>query len=382
MKDHTFMTDPQVEKLRSLITAVRKGAKNIAVVILAEDADIIDKWPALKQVRFLERLDSDAELNRIVKIFHKNDIACRVVYGLKEFIKLALEDRLFPSSAGIKVVLDKTEGGGHRDGFGPARRSTGALLCNQFGYHYSHSDAYSAAITRHKHHQALLMQMVDIPVPQTWSYDTRLRWITGKPAFGTKVICKSTYEAWSIGVSEKTTGPFNETLEREIKLLAEEIGQPVCVQEYIDGKEIYSLIIEMDELIVAGLADVESSTGPKPNGSYLAFDDHSTPGGIVYAQIEGLSAETIENIKKATIDTFRLLGMSGHGRIDFRVNSSGRPYIIDIADHPGTSPQSSLAFILKHVGFNPDEIPILLLALSLKRSDAMQSKLAQNIDQN
>jgi D-alanine-D-alanine ligase len=281
----------------------------------------------------------------------------------------ALVNDLFPQNSVIKVVIDRTEGGGHRDGFGPARRSTGALLCQQFGFHYAHSDAYSAAITRHKHHQAMILKTAQLPVPNTWSFDVRRGWSSGKPERGLKVICKSTFEAWSVGVSENTVGPFDEVMEDTIRILAEEIGQPVCVQEFIQGQEIYSLVLDSDVPMMVGVAEAKSSNGPKRNGSYLAFNDHHRPGGIVYNRVDGLSQECLDKISRAATKTFLLLSMSVVGRIDFRVDSLGHPYIIDIADNPGTSLSSSLVYILSEVGFTIGEIPILLLGLSLARSN-------------
>ncbi|OCJ65503.1 hypothetical protein A6U97_27670 [Agrobacterium tumefaciens] len=363
----------QIDRFRALIGAVRAHAADIAVTIVADDAADADDKPALKQVHFLERLDAEMELNRVTRIFLDAGIACRVIFGFRKFMELALEESLFPAAALIKVVVDRTEGGGHRDGFGPARRSTGALLCRQFGFHYAHSDAYSAAITRHKHHQAIILRSSGLPVPNTWSFDSHRGWIAGEPAAGFKIICKSTFEAWSIGVSEETVGEYDGRMRGAIRDLAEEIGQPVCVQQYIEGREIYSLVVEDEAPSVVGLAEARSSAGPKSNGSYLAFDDHHRPGGIVYDHVADLAAATALEIERAAIGTFLLLSMSVVGRIDFRVDGTGRPFIIDIADNPGTSRASSLVFILSAAGFSLEEIPVLLLGLSLARTGFIAS---------
>lgn len=358
----------QIADLENLIHGVRGIREDIAIVVLAEDAHMAQERPALHSVRFLERIDHMNELSRMERIYMENGFYCRVVFGVSRFLEMAVAQNLFPEWAKIKIVIDRTEGGGHRDGFGPARRSLGALLCKQFGFHYGHADAYSAAITRHKHHQALIMHAAGIPAPATWSYDVRLGWVTGLPPKGLKVIAKSTFEAWSIGVSEDTVGPFSPAIQEKIQGLAEELGQPICVQEFIEGREIYALVLDIESPAVAGLVEARSSEGPKPNGDYLVFEDHRRPGGIIYEKCNDLPADTVDSLKTATVETFRLLGMTAYGRIDFRVDNAGKPFVMDIADNPGTSPASSLTRILGDCGVDLQDIPILLLAVSLRAS--------------
>lgn len=354
-----------VAELRALIDLAIRRADDTAITIVADDIEAADRLSSLKKVKFQERLISHTELNFLAGTFQRHGFPCQTVFGFESFMQLALEGKAFPATARLKVVLDKTEGGGHRDGFGPARRSLGALLAKQFGYHYGHANAYSAAITRHKHHQSMLMRQIGIGVPDTWSYDTKFGWIGGKPEPDQKVICKSTYEAWSIGVSESTVGPFDKAMERRIVELAYDIGQPVCVQEFIEGREIYALIVDNGIPKIAGLAEARSSQGPKSNGSYLVFDDHYRPGGIVYSDCDDLPEQTQVAITDDALNTFALLAMSCVGRIDFKVTSTGQAYVIDIADNPGTSEASSLAHILNGRGIAFEQSPLLLVGASL-----------------
>ncbi|SDT88001.1 hypothetical protein [Stappia sp. ES.058] len=356
-----------VAELQALIDLTIEQAHSTAILIIADDTAAADRMSSLKSVRFQERMISDTELNFLAGTFQRCGIACQTVFGFERFMQLALEGKAFPARASTTVVLDKTEGGGHRDGFGPARRSMGALLARLFGYHYGHADAYSAAITRHKHHQSMLMRQAKIGVPDTWSYDSKHGWITGKPKPGKKVICKSTYEAWSIGVSESTVGPFDEAMERRIADLADDIGQPVCVQEFIEGREIYALVVDNGTPMMVGLAEASSSNGPKSNGSYLVFDDHYRPGGIVYSDCDDLPEKTRSAIADNALSTFALMAMSNVGRVDFRVTSAGKAYVIDIADNPGTSEASSLAHILKKRGIAFENTPLLLIGASLSQ---------------
>lgn len=345
----------------------RALAPNIAVVILADDPNLVMERPALRNIKYIERLTSENELNELSKNLLENGLSVRIVFGILSFMSEAAIGTLFPSEAPIKIVIDKTEGGGHSEGFGPARRSTVALLCNQYGFHYPHSDAYASAISRHKHHQTMLLHQAGIPAPRTWSYRPQKGWLTGSPPTELKIICKSTYEAWSIGVSENTVRLYDAEAENVICELAMEIGQPVCVQEFIDGPEIYSIILDPGEPVCIGFAEAYASGGSKKNGQYIVFDDHFSIGGIAYRDASFLDQDIQTAISDVCLRTFELMSMSYVGRIDCRISNGGTPYVIDIADNPGTSSESSLAFILTSMGFELDDLPILLLSMGLEQ---------------
>ena len=69
---------------------MKAQAADIAVTIVADDPADADDKPALKQVHFLERPDAETELNRVTRIFLDAGITCRVVFGFRKFMELAL----------------------------------------------------------------------------------------------------------------------------------------------------------------------------------------------------------------------------------------------------------------------------------------------------
>lgn len=169
-----FSEDIALERASELIQRVKTASSQISVAIVSDTVTDLEKRPALKATGFLERMISDARLSEIVSEYHRHGIAARVILGFEEFTREAAAGTLFPSQCHIKAVLDMTEGGSHKDGFGYAWRSTGVLVCKLFGFTYLHANAYAAAIARHKHHQTMLMESAGIPVPECWSFRARL----------------------------------------------------------------------------------------------------------------------------------------------------------------------------------------------------------------
>ena len=56
------------------------------------------------------------------------------------------------------------------------------------------------------------------------------------------------------------------------------------------------------------------------------------------------SKQTLEEIYNYAQQAFNLMQMNVYGRVDFRINSNGKPYIFDISTTPYTTRHSSFAF--------------------------------------
>ena len=53
-----------------------------------------------------------------------------------------------------------------------------------------------------------------------------------------KVIAKSTYENWSVGVTDASIFHVDDSCDARVATIAEAIGQPVTVQQFISGTEV------------------------------------------------------------------------------------------------------------------------------------------------
>jgi D-alanine-D-alanine ligase len=359
-----YASPNEISLLLKMEQRVRDCSANLGICILLDDPQSSNAMPALGATKFLERLDSDTEINRVIKIFNRLGITPRVVRGFDSLLQKCSTNEMFDETKAIKVLWDKTEGGGHELGFGPGRRSFGSLISRQYHFIYSHVNPYTAAISRHKFHQALILEKLGILVPKTWSYDYRFGWIGPKPDKNLKLIAKSTFEAWSVGVSEELVGNYTELFESRVVELSRFLGQPVCVQEYIEGPEIGCLVFCGETSFAIGALETYAKQGAKSNGNYLIFDDHATQGAI------GFKEPTIENATQAKIvenslSACKILGIDGFGRLDYRIAPNGDPYLFDIADNPGTSPTSAFTNILKDAEIDIDQIPLMLLGAKL-----------------
>ena len=120
-------------------------------------------------------------------------------------------------------------------------------MADSYGLIGTGSDAYSCAMTRHKHHSFLVLRSLGIDAPPVWHYRLGSGWLGTRPPEGVRVIAKSTYEAWSVGVTEESVFDVDASTELRLTKIAEAIGQPVTVQEFVAGREVCVFVLACPE---------------------------------------------------------------------------------------------------------------------------------------
>jgi D-alanine-D-alanine ligase len=215
----------------------------------------------------------------------------------------------------------------------------------------ANSDAYACALTLHKFHCFALLHDLGVDAPQTWHFRPDAGWIGPTPTPGTKVIAKSTFEAWSVGVTDDSVFVVDDSCDERIEAIADSIGQPVTVQEFVSGAEVHVPVISCPERIVAPPVEVILSKAPGDGDAVMTIDDNLGEGGVTYRRFEGHD-EVVERVRARALEVFELLGLEGFTRVDFRVTPGGRPRVFDVAVSPGLESYCSGATSLGHFGLD------------------------------
>jgi D-alanine-D-alanine ligase len=95
----------------------------------------------------------------------------------------------------------------------------------------------------------------------------------------------------------------------------------------------------------------------------MTVHDNLAQGGVTHRVIsdERLCVELASLARSA----FEALELSGFGRIDFRVDASGRPYIFDVGVSPGLSTGSSAFASISALGLSHAEFLRSIVGASL-----------------
>ncbi len=231
-----------------------------------------------------------------------------------------------------------------RNGVGNNKKAILPAFCELVGLCYTSSSSFSCSLCRNKYYFSKLLEAHNIPVPKTWMQVQNGKWLETPPPNNTIVIYKPFNESASQGI----------TIKNIIKYTGQEMGKGSgsLVQEYISGYECEVPIIEIDHTIYT-LPPVIIDLEDNPIIDEIMSDNYSY--GFQDAS-DILHPDTILLIEKYAKKTFRLLDMCNYGRIDFRINQSGLPYIFDVSTMPYTIKHSSFAFSFQKIGLEYSDI--------------------------
>jgi D-alanine-D-alanine ligase len=153
------------------------------------------------------------------------------------------------------------------------------------------------------------------------------------------LIVKSlTYDA-SVGISQASVVEDDEKLRERVKFIHESVGTDAIVEQYIDGRELYVGLLGNHRLRVFPVWEMHLSKLPE-EARKIATDrvkwsaKYQKKYGIKTGEAKGLTEEQVRQIQRICKRTYRILGLSGYARIDLRMETSGKVYVIEANANP------------------------------------------------
>ncbi len=171
-------------------------------------------------------------------------------------------------------------------------------------------------------------------------------------------MVKPACEGSSIGISkvsvpEELPGALAEAFRHDRRVLIEKFieGQDVTVAIYDDA--------------VLGSMEIRVKDGS--DRKFLDYEVKYTEGMEVFNIPPSLPGTVLKSVEEAALNAHALLGCSFYSRIDFKVASAGRPYLLEVNTLPGLTALSYVPKIAESKGMNyEDLINGILQSASLK----------------
>jgi D-alanine-D-alanine ligase len=204
---------------------------------------------------------------------------------------------------------------------------------------YTGPGVLASALGMDKHIQQRILQAAGIGVPESvlvreeaWRSDQEETTRALCERFAFPVFTKPPREGSSIGV----------TLVRDEASLAHGIEEglkwdkAVLVEEFLDGAEFSSIIIEED-----GEPHALEVTEITPQSEYFTYDDKYMPGRCrKFTPPRNIPPVAVAAIKREALRAFQALGFRSYGRIDGFYLKDGRVLITDPNSASGMAPSS------------------------------------------
>lgn len=152
------------------------------------------------------------------------------------------------------------------------------------------------------------------------------------------LIVKSLVEEGSHGISEASVVHSDAKLRERIEFIHDSIGTDAIVEEFIEGREVYSAafgnhtvtVLPTWELRIENLRADAPLVATRRVKWDTAFQARR---GVEIGPAE-LDERVAADVRRTTRRIYRLLGLTGYARIDFRLDAEGRLWFLEANPNP------------------------------------------------
>jgi D-alanine-D-alanine ligase len=313
--------------------------QDLALFLVYDRPARVIERPGLSRTYFAERCVSDAQLDDMLSAFREIGAYAELLDGEQALMGALATGHIDRVRRPLSVVYNGIGWGVGVGGFEPGRKALVPALADSYGLLCTGSDPYVSGLTTNKFHSFLVLRALGVKIAPIWHYDLDRGWVGPRPSQGLKIIVKSTYEAWSVGVTEESVFVVDSSCDERVAAIAHGIGQAVTVQQFIPGTEVSIPVIGCPELYVLPPMRQTVLRAPNDPNAFTTVDD-SMHRGVAFAPLDG-SPSLLATLHRSTTGIFNLLGMRALGRIDFRIDEGERPWVTDVAIEPGWGRRSS-----------------------------------------
>jgi len=218
-----------------------------------------------------------------------------------------------------------------------ALESNVAALLNLLGLHYTGSSPAGLLLAGDKSLTKKVLRFHGIQTPEFATlYRGAVDW-AGNLSF--PVIVKPPQEDASLGITSASVVHEIKDLFSRIDELQSEYGQPVLVEQFIEGREFYVGVLGNASAEAMPVIELDFTGFPADKPRIASWEakwgEDGEGKGDEYAGTksvfpEGLDSELEERMKGIAVEAFHALRLRDYGRIDLRLAPSGEIYVIEV----------------------------------------------------
>lgn len=201
-----------------------------------------------------------------------------------------------------------------------------------------------------------MMHLAGIPTPP-WVTYASLGYCEG--AKNERYIVKSVWEHASIGLDDSSILPGGDAtqISHAMQKRRQSLGGDCFAEKFIDGRE-FNLSILAGPLgpEVLPLAEMQFLDYPEDKPKLVGYKAKWEEQSFEYKhtvrtfELKESEHELHDEITTLALQCWHLFGLRGYGRVDFRVDREGRPWVLEVNTNPCLSKDAGLAASLNRAG--------------------------------
>jgi len=194
--------------------------------------------------------------------------------------------------------------------------------------------------------------------------DLRLPW---------PIIVKPAQQDASVGLTQESVCVNQEQLEQRVAYILETYGAPVLLEEFIAGREFNVALMELPDLQFLPPAEVLFASERPDYWPILTYDGKWKTDSVEFQALPpqcpaDLSPRLSQRLGNLALQAYQLLGCRDYARVDFRVKSNGRPYILEVNPNPEISSEAGYTACLGAAGISYQDFLVRLVEHAMKRA--------------
>lgn len=303
------------------------------------------------------------EFEEIINGFRDNGFYVESFTDELDFINFVQQGNLEKLPLKKRIVYNTTQ-----KGIGAGRHSLILAFCKALNIPVIGSNAYVAALCRHKYHSNKLINEHLKCVPKAWLFEEGSGWLLGNsPPLLTELIIKPIHEAASIGVSEKSCFTYTNESNGIISDASRIFKQPIIAEQFIDGYEVeVPILIDVNGFHSIGPVGI-SISGEKYLGKQILSYDNVYDNLYSFYDFSNENPKIGKRILSAAAKAANILGFQDYARLDFRIDKNENIFLTDTTNNPHIVSHSSFNYWFQNAGLPHSDLLISLLALASKR---------------
>ncbi len=285
--------------------------------------DLKSDWPRQEG----EPLDANAELDNqktvddLTRALESQGHTVKQIGNVKNLLKEIFHLK-------VDIVFNICEGYSGRN-----RESQVPLILEMYGIPFVGSDALTMGVTLDKVIAKKCFITDGIPTPRFFVAHDSLS-IKEKNSISFPLIVKPSREGSSKGLSEKSRVNDLASLKNQIDVINDVYQQPALVEEFIKGTEFTVAVVGNRQPLALPAVQVSIDGVLNLGNDFYTFSRLLDPDRVQYICPADISKKLEEKLKDLAIRVYQSVGCCDFGRVDFRVDDKGNPYVLEINPLP------------------------------------------------
>jgi D-alanine-D-alanine ligase len=265
-------------------------------------------------------------------------------------------------SLNVDIVFNISEGLSGRN-----RESQVPSILEMYGIPFVGADALTLGLTLDKVMAKKIFIADKIPTPKFFEVSASEQ-LEFANHYKFPLIVKPRFEGSSKGLTDSSRVTNKDELIQQVDYIVNAYKQPALVEEFISGQELTVAIIGNDSPEVMPVVQIKIDGKLNLNDKFYTFA-RITSDNLEYICPAKISTELKDRINDLALKTYRAVECRDFGRVDFRVDQNGNPYVLEINPLPSLSTDDAFKLVAEAVGITYEDIIGKILNYALIRNN-------------